>query len=196
MNVRIRLAEKQDVSMMLAIYAPFVTSSSTSFEITVPTPNQFWERVQKVLAVAPWLVCTLDDVVVGYAYAGQHRSRAAYQWSRELSVYVHPDYRKKGIATGLYTALIEVLKIQGFTNALIGITLPNEASVRFHENMGFQPVGVYHRVGIKLGQFYDVGWWELALLSALPKRLKSLEETVDTKEWEQAVADGIHQMSF
>jgi len=121
------------------------------------------QRIQKTLAHWPWMVCDRAGEVLGYAYASQHRERAAYQWSVDVSVYVHPRAHRSGIGRALYTSLIRLLVLQGFYNAYAGITLPNAASVGLHEAVGFRPVGVYRKVGFKLGAWHDVGWWSLLL---------------------------------
>jgi L-amino acid N-acyltransferase YncA len=108
-------------------------------------------------------VCELDGRVAGYAYASKHRVRGAYQWSVDTSVYVGDAYRRAGVARGLYQSLFGVLAAQGFFNAFAGIALPNPASVALHEAMGFEPLGVYRRVGFKFGAWRDVGWWQLTL---------------------------------
>ncbi len=97
------------------------------------------------------------------SYATSHRTRMAYQWSTDVSVYVHGEEQRRGLGRALYTALFAVLRLQGFYNAYAGITLPNPGSVRLHEAMGFVPVGVYHNVGYKFGAWRDVGWWSLDL---------------------------------
>lgn len=154
----IRLANAADVDGILAIYGPMITQTSITFEYEVPDAHAFLKRIEEVLSFAPWLVCELDGNVAGYAYAGKHRSRAAYQWSVELSTYVHPDFKRRGVAFGLYTSILEILKLQGYYNAYAGITLPNQASVAFHERISFQSIGIYQAVGFKHGQWHDVGW--------------------------------------
>jgi L-amino acid N-acyltransferase YncA len=109
------------------------------------------------------LVCAHRDEVLGYAYASQHRSRPAYQWSVDVSVYVQAQARRTGVGRALYQSLFALLALQGFYNAYAGITLPNPGSVGLHEAVGFQPIGVYRAVGYKLGSWHDVGWWQLAL---------------------------------
>jgi L-amino acid N-acyltransferase YncA len=101
--------------------------------------------------------------VVGYAYACPHRSRPAYRWAVEVSVYVATGRRRSGCGRALYVELAERLRGQGFQVACAGITLPNEASVALHESVGFVPVGVYRRIGWKDGAWRDVGWWQLEL---------------------------------
>lgn len=172
----IRPIAAADIPAVLDIYAPVVLRTTTSFEIEVPTIADFTNRVAAIQHQAPWLVCEIDGQVTGYAYGSAHRSRAAYQCTRELTVYVHSDYRRRGVATALYTALIGLLKRQGYATALAGITLPNDASVRFHERMGFQLVGIYHRVGYKYGQFLDVGWWEMPISDTPPENIIPISE--------------------
>jgi phosphinothricin acetyltransferase len=111
----------------------------------------------------PWLVWEDAGEIKGYAYASEHRTRKAYQWSVEVSVYVREDARRLGVARALYGRLFEVLKRQGFYNAYAGIALPNDASVALHESLGFQKIGVYKAVGHKFGAWRDVGWWSLTL---------------------------------
>jgi len=161
--ITIRSAHKIDAESILNIYAPFILQSATSFEVEVPTVDAFWQRIQKVQNESPWLVCEIDGAIAGYAYASAHRSRQAYQWSREVSVYIHTDFRQMGIARALYEALFGLLKLQGYRNAFAGIVFPNEASVAFHESMGFEKIGIYKGVGYKNGAWQDVGWWSLAL---------------------------------
>ena len=163
MNLHIRLATKRDASSMLNIYRYFVEETTVSLEIEVPSETDFANRVESILVHSPWIVCLNNEQVIGYAYAGLHRTRKAYQSTKELSVYIHSDFQRLGIASILYQALIDILKVQGVTNTLIGISLPNDNSVAFHENFGFSLVGIYHHVGIKFNRFVDVGWWEMKI---------------------------------
>ncbi|MGA9594742.1 MAG: arsinothricin resistance N-acetyltransferase ArsN1 family B [Acidimicrobiia bacterium] len=161
--MQIRLATTDDADAIAAIYAPFVTDSTISFETDPPDGAQMATRIEARLPRYPWLVADENDSVIGYAYAGAHRERAAYAWSTEVSVYVAETARRRGVARRLYQTLFDLLDRQGYRMAYAGITLPNPASVGFHEAMGFVPVGVYHNVGWKHGHWRDVGWWELAL---------------------------------
>ncbi len=159
----IRLATQNDAAPMLSIYAPSIVDSATSFETEVPSLDEFKERISGTLEGLPWIVYTIDDVVAGYAYASPHRSRCAYGWSVETSVYVSHSMQGKGIGTQLYRALFELLKNQGVVNIFTGITQPNEKSVRLHESLGFTPIGIFKNVGFKQGKWWDVGWWQLQL---------------------------------
>jgi L-amino acid N-acyltransferase YncA len=188
--ITIRLAQKKDAESILAIYRPFIENTPVSFEESVPTVEQFWERIQKTLQDYPWLVCEINRDIAGYSYATSHRQRASYRWTKEVSVYVHLDYKRRGIGFGLYTALIELLKLQGVKNILAGITLPNKGNVAFHEKFGFTRIGVYKAVGFKLGRWHDVGWWELKVddpNNKPDKRLKKLDEIVNSEGWKVAI---------
>lgn len=157
------MARADDGDAIAAIYAPIVQDTVISFEATPPSGEQMGARVAATVPTHPWLVAERDGSVVGYAYGGAHRARAAYRWAVETSVYVHADARRAGVARTLYRALLAQLELQGFVEAFAGVTLPNDASVGFHESFGFTPVGVYRRVGFKYGAWHDVGWWQRAL---------------------------------
>jgi L-amino acid N-acyltransferase YncA len=162
-NVIIRTVEEKDVAPILEIYSPFVLKSATSFEVALPSEVEMWERVLGIKRDYPYIVCEIGKTTIGYAYVSNHRQREAYKWSKEISVYVHSDFRGKQIASALYSALFSVVKIQGITNLLAGITVPNPTSIQFHEKMGFRKLGEYKAVGYKLGKWHNVGWWELNL---------------------------------
>lgn len=159
----VRLASVGDAEGILAIYAPIVRDTSISFELEVPTIEEMRGRIEATLRRYPWLVYEAGGMICGYAYAGRHRERAAYQWSADVSVYVAADARRQGVARRLYTPLLGILEDLGCYSALAGIALPNPASVGLHEAMGFQPIGVYRNIGYKLGAWHDVGWWQRKL---------------------------------
>lgn len=190
---RIRLASEDDAAQIQAIYAPIVRDTIISFETVAPTVDEIRARIRSTLERLPWLVLIQEDALLGYAYASQHRTRIGYQWSVDVSVYVHPDARRKGAARALYTSLLNILIIQGFFNAYAGIALPNAASVGLHEALGFQPVGVYHGVGYKLGAWHDVGWWHLRLrpLADAPAAPFSLEEARRNPDWQIVLESGL-----
>jgi L-amino acid N-acyltransferase YncA len=159
----IRIATTDDSEPILRIYAPYIENTSYTFETEVPSVDSFKERISSYLQNWPWLVCEIDGVIAGYAYGARHRERVAYQWSIECSVYVHDDYQRRGVARALYTALIDILKLQGFRNLYAVINLPNDKSVSFHEKLGFEYFATYKNVGYKLGRWKNVGWWQLQL---------------------------------
>jgi phosphinothricin acetyltransferase len=153
------MARAQDAAQICEIYAPNVTDGFVSFETQAPDAQDMRARIEKTLATHPWLVHDEGGRILGYAYGSRHRERAAYQWSCDVSCYVRPEARGRGVAKALYTQLLARLQAQGFRNAYAGIALPNDASVRLHESVGFEPIGVYRGVGFKNGAWRDVGWW-------------------------------------
>jgi L-amino acid N-acyltransferase YncA len=162
---RLRLAAPADAAQIAAIYAPFCLETAVSFETTAPDEGQMRERIGTLTQKYPWLVAASETGdVLGYAYVGKHRERAAYRWSVDFTAYLAPEAKRRGIGTALYRVLMRICQSLGYYRAFAGITLPNEASVRLHEKIGFRPIGVYRRVGFKLGRWHDVGWWSLDLL--------------------------------
>ena len=190
--VRIRLADHADAEAIAAIYAPVVEKTAVSFETVAPGPEEMLRRIVETTRLYPWLVCEAGGRMLGYAYATQHRIRAAYRWSVDTSVYIDAGHHRRGVGRGLYASLLEVLKAQRFFNAYAGITLPNAASVGLHEAVGFRKLGVYERVGYKLGAWHDVGWWQLILRSHSdsPDAPIVLPALFETPEWEGLVRRG------
>ena len=174
----LRLATPDDAAAIAAIYAPVLRDTAITFEVEPVGAAQMRRRVATTLRRHPWLVADIDGEVAGYAYAAQHRTRAAYDWSADVSVYLAPHARRRGLGRALYIALLDLLAAQGYANAMAGIALPNDASVRLHESLGFTAVGVYRSVGWKLGSWHDVGWWQLRLTrsDAPPQPLLRLSE--------------------
>jgi L-amino acid N-acyltransferase YncA len=193
MRSGLRLATSDDAADIVAIYRPVVAFTPTSFEIEPPDAREIERRIQETLMAYPWLVCDWGGRVAGYAYATRHRTRAAYQWSVDASVYVHQDWRRCGIGRALYTSLFRVLAAQGYFNVYAGITLPNAESVGLHESVGFQSVGVYRKVGYKFGVWHDVGWWQLGLQPpvATPRPPLSLGEIQQDPAWPKMLQAGL-----
>lgn len=159
----IRLARPDDADGILEIYAPYVRDTPLTFEVEPPTPVEMAARIGDILVKFPWLVDEREGRVAGYAYASPHRARAAYRWCCEVATYVRADVRRSGVARALYARLFEILRAQGYQNAIAGIAVPNPPSIALHESLGFVAVGVYRAIGFKLGAWHDVGWWQLAL---------------------------------
>ena len=196
MSPIIRLASDADAGQIQAIYAPIVRDTFISFETDIPSVDEMRSRILHKLEDYPWLVAEHDGSVLGYAYAGRWRERTAYNWTVEVSVYVHPGAQRLRVGRAVYSALFDVLYLQGFVQATAGIALPNEASIRLHESLGFKAVGVFHRVGYKMGQWHDVNWMELQLRppTAEPPHPRALHQVVTTPEWEAALAAGARLM--
>jgi L-amino acid N-acyltransferase YncA len=158
--VTVRAATPSDAEPIAAIYAPYVVETVISFEETPPTAAEFEARMLATPRL-PWLVAVRADAVVGYCYASPHRTRAAYRWSADVSVYVAPSERGRGVGRLLYGELLPLVRSLGYVSLFAGIALPNAASVAFHEAFGFTPVGIYRNVGFKQNAWQDVGWWQL-----------------------------------
>jgi L-amino acid N-acyltransferase YncA len=161
--LRIRRATEGDAAALAAIYRPYVEKTATSFETVPPAADEMRERIAKSLAHWDWLVAEEGGHCVGYAYGSSHRARAAYRYSVEVSAYLQPSHQQQGLGKRLYTALFDSLAVRGYCNALAGIALPNEPSVRLHRSVGFEPIGVFHAVGRKFGRWHDVAWYERRL---------------------------------
>jgi phosphinothricin acetyltransferase len=152
-----------DAAACVEIYTPFVIDSAVSFDIVAPTVAEFSAKIAHLSETHAFLVADDDGRVAGYAYSGPYRERAAYRWSAEVSVYVHPDYRGQGIGRRLYDALFALMRRQGVRTAIAGITQPNPASMALHHSCGFHTVGIFERIGYKADAWRDVAFLALDL---------------------------------
>jgi L-amino acid N-acyltransferase YncA len=152
----IRSATADDAAACAAIYAPYVTDSAITFEYEPPSADEIARRIAAAQREHAWLVHEDGGRVTGYAYAARYKERAAYRWAAEVSVYLEPGRRRTCTGRALYEALFDRLVERGFRIAVAGLTLPNEASEGLHRAVGFEPVGVYRRIGWKLGRWHDV----------------------------------------
>ena len=164
----IRTGSEADAAALLEIYRPYVEFSAVSFETIVPTVEEFASRMAKAVRGWQWLVAERDGQCLGFAYGSSHRARHAYQWSVEVSVYVHRDFHRQGIGRTLYLRLFDDLAEKGFCNAFAGVTLPNESSVGLHRSLGFETIGTFKAVGRKFGRWHDVAWLQRALRTDPP----------------------------
>lgn len=199
MNAGIRLAERRDVPGILEIYAPFVLKTAVTFEEEVPDAESFWERMKGIMAELPFLVCEIDEKIAGYAYASAYRPRVSYRWSREVSVYVHPDFRRHRVAHALYTSLNEMVRFQGIADLLAVITVPNDSSVTFHKHFGYRKCAEFRNVGYKLNQWQRVDWFELFLQDETkpPKeRILTLEEIINLPIFQESIQKGLKELRF
>lgn len=170
----IRLATLADAQAILDIYAPYVRDTTLTFMSTVPTIEEFEARVAQIQSHYPYLVATSNDQVVGFAYANEVRPHDAYRWNAELSIYLDERYHRRGIATALYTALLQILRTQGFVNLYAVITVPNEASIALHRHFGFTETGMFKDTGFKFGEWRDVIWMHHRIEGALDPRTHGL----------------------
>jgi phosphinothricin acetyltransferase len=162
----VRPATDADAAACVRIYAPYVRDTAITFELDVPSNAEMADRIAAASRTHAWLVYEKDDRVIGYAYAGPMKARAAYRWSCEVSVYLVPNLRRAGIGRALYEALFERLTERGYRTAVAGMTLPNPASEGLHRALGFQPVGTFRKVGWKHGAWHDVAWVQRSLAAS------------------------------
>jgi phosphinothricin acetyltransferase len=159
-ETRIRAVRLDDADAIAAIYAPYVRDTTISFEIDAPDTATMGGRIETVVGRYPYLVAEQDGEVAGYAYAAPFRSRAAYRWTVETTVYVDRALGRRGIGRTLYQALLDRLTALGFVSAIGIIALPSSGSVGLHEALGFTHVGTEKGVGYKFGAWHDVGVWQ------------------------------------
>lgn len=187
----LRLATPADGAAIAAIYAPYVMGTAISFELAPPDHEEMARRIARTLERTPWVVAEVDGVVRAYAYAGRFRDRPAYDWSAESALYVDDAARGGGLGRTVMTALLAILRVQGFHLVVAGITPPNPASVALHRTMGFERVGLFEEVGWKLGAWQGVEFFELALAprgdGVAPTPIRPLPSLVGTAELARAL---------
>ena len=159
----LRIATVADTDAILAIYAPYITGSTATFETEIPSREIFRQRVEEILTTYPYLIAEEDGETVGYAYAHRESERAAYDWNVELSVYVRQERHGAGIGRRLYTALLTLLTLQGVQNAYVRIALPNPASEALHARMGFRRLAEHRDTGYKMGEWHTILYMERVL---------------------------------
>ncbi len=165
--VEIRMAVLEDADEIYKIYEPYVLNTVITFEYDKVPIEIFRERMKIVMDKFPWLVCSIDGVIAGYAYCSPHLERAAYGWDCECSIYFNEKFQRKGIGSVLYDVLFEIVKKQGIYNIYSLICVPHESSVALHKKHGFTEIGTYYNTAYKLGQ-----WRHLLVME---KRLKETE---------------------
>ena len=166
-EIIIRTASADDAAEILEIYAPYVRNTAITFEYEVPSLSEFRGRIENTLQKYPYLAAVCGGKIVGYAYAGPFKARAAYDWAVELTIYLAPEAQGKGIGRKLYAALEDALKKMGVLNLYACIGYPRvedeyltRNSAEFHAHLGFEKVGEFHRCGFKFGRWYDMIWME------------------------------------
>jgi L-amino acid N-acyltransferase YncA len=159
----VRPATDADVDAIAAIYAREVREGFASFE-TEPPPRSRWEeKLRSAESGDQVLVAEIDDTVVGYAHSSSYRLRPGYRHTRETSLYLDPSAQRQGLGRHLYDELVPRLRDDGVHLALAVVALPNPASVRLHESVGFEHLGTMREVGRKFDRWIDVAWYQLRL---------------------------------
>jgi phosphinothricin acetyltransferase len=159
----IRHCSTADAAQICAIYNHYVHETVVTFEESPVAEADMARRITDVTARLPWFVWEAEGAILGYAYATPWKTRAAYRYAVESSIYLAPGATGQGLGSRLYTALIEDLRRRGLHCVIGGAALPNPASVALHERLGFSKVAEFREVGFKFGRWIDVAYWELAL---------------------------------
>ena len=179
----IRIATEADVPEILAIYAPYILTTTHTFEYEVPTEAAFLARFRTITERFPWLVWEEDGQILGYAYGSAPFERAAFRWTAEDSVYLRPEAEGKGIGARLCNVLEAILAYQGYRKIYAIITSENAHSLRFHRKLGYKTLAEFPECGFKFGRWLGVTW--------LDKELKSVDSPSSFPiEWSVIMQDG------
>ena len=165
-EVRVRPGERADLGEIVAIYNHYVTRTPITFETVPVRPEERTAWLDEHREKGPHRIQVAtgrNDRVIGWATTSSFRPRAAYATTVESSVYCHPEARGQGVGSRLYASLFRSIEEEDIERIVAGITLPNPASVALHHRFGFRSVGVFTRVGRKLGRYWDVAWYERPL---------------------------------
>lgn len=157
----IRVVKPSDAKAIVEIYNYYILNTVVTFEESALSIGEMQTRITAKDPNMPWMVYEIENQVIGYAYASNWKHRSAYNLSLESTIYLDPKASDKGFGTKLYGALIKQLEHQKFHAIIGGISLPNEASIRLHEKLGFKKVAHFKEVGFKFNKWVDVGYWEL-----------------------------------
>lgn len=179
----VELATRSDLPRIVEL-SNWYAERTTANLATRPEPLEDWvESWLKTAHVHPWLVARSGGAVIGFARSAAWRNRDAFDWTAKVTVYVSPERHGQGVGTALYGALISLMRAQGYATLVAGITDGNAASERFHARTGFVRCATMHRIGWKLGRWYDVGFWELHLQPArhVPQPIRPVAEV-----WQEA----------
>lgn len=170
-NITIRTATITDAAELLEIYSYYVQNTAITFEWDVPSVQEFSNRIENTLKKYPYIVAEItrnnEKKIIGYAYAGSFKTRAAYDWAVETSIYVDKDYRNLGAGKLLLTSLEKLLQKQNILNVNACIAFAQQEnefltndSYRFHKKMGYSLVGTFHQCGYKFDKWFDMIWME------------------------------------
>lgn len=163
MSSNIRPVNIDDAQAICDLYNYYVENTVISFEAEPVSLEDMEDRITQTSSQFPWIVYVNEGKLVAYAYANQWKSRAAYRYTLECTVYAAHDLTEKGVGTKLYQHLFNELNNSFVRSVMAVIALPNPASVGLHEKMGFTKVAHFQEVGYKKDQWIDVGYWQKML---------------------------------
>lgn len=157
----IRTTHTSDAAAICNIYNYYIENTTTTFEEVAISVDDMHTRITHSLDKYAHIVYLDNNEIVGFAYATSWRTREAYRFSTETTVYLKQGHEGKGFGTLLYRELIRELKNKGFHLIIGCITIPNEQSIRLHEKLGFKKAGHFNQAGWKFNKWLDVGFWQL-----------------------------------
>lgn len=164
MDRTMRVVTIQDAERIRQIYAPYVEYGKQTFEVEVPSLEEMQNRVSQTMQNFPWIVICENDFILGFAYAHPFRERAGFKYSAESSIYLDSNHHKSGMGKQLYTALIDLLRLQGYRTLVATVSSPNRASEAFHEKMGFELQGRMPNIGYKFNEYVGLSYYVKQLL--------------------------------
>lgn len=166
-DYKIRSATVDDAPALLDIYSYYILNTAISFEYDVPTLDEFRRRIAETLKKYPYVVIENDEGIIGYAYAGPFKTREAYKYSVETTIYLKYGMQKNGYGKALIEELEDQLKNMGYVNANACIAYTenddeflNNNSMQFHEHMNYRFVGRFQKCAYKFSRWYDMIWME------------------------------------
>ena len=184
----IRFATPNDAEALVAIYAPYILKTAITYEYEIPSTAEFAERISTYSAKYPYLVAEQNGTPVGYAYACPLGSRPAFDWAVETAIYIREGCKGLGIGKALYEKLEAILRSMGIRTMTAAVASVDHddpyltnASITFHQRMGFTPVGTFHHAGCKFGRWYDLTWLEKAIggYETQPPHPRTVHEVMD-----------------
>lgn len=160
-DVVVRAFAERDVAPANALTNHYIATTAVHFASEPASDREFRATWEAGRADYPWLAAEVDGAFAGYARAYRWRERAAYARTAEVGIYVERSQQGRGVGRVLYAELLRQLQHAGFRTAIGGIALPNPASIRLHEALGFRHVGTFRGVGCKFGRWHDVDFWQI-----------------------------------
>lgn len=160
LTAAIREATLEDAAEIAAIYNHYIENTVITFDVETISEEEMLSKITNLQKDYPVLVVTMGEEIAGFAYGSQWKSKTAYKHSAETTIYMHPDHQGKGLGIRLYNAVLSSLPLFEIVNAIACITVPNDASIKLHEKLGFKKVGKFDKVGFKKEKWIDVEYWQ------------------------------------
>ncbi|MCF6280307.1 MAG: N-acetyltransferase family protein [Flavobacteriaceae bacterium] len=159
----IRDFQLDDIEQLVRIYNYYINNTVITFDRIPFTVDDFKQKIKSIYKKYPFIIFEENNEILGFAYGSSWRAKPSYKHTAESTIYLKNGVLGKGIGTKLYTELLQQLKQQKFHTIIGGLTLPNGASIKLHEKLGFKKAAHFKEVGRKFDQWYDVAFWQLTL---------------------------------